>query len=65
MREVVFMDGVCPKCGKMCGNGGFGDTLRCRCGWTGQIDPEDEKAITEIIRRNLEQDREAKKEATP
>lgn len=37
---IIFADGRCPKCGRMCGNGGHGP-LRCRCGWVGEIDLRD------------------------
>lgn len=33
-KIVVFADGICPQCGKLCGNGGSGP-LHCECGWEG------------------------------
>lgn len=44
----VFMDGVCPKCGRMCGNGGSGP-LRCECGWSGEPSQEVEDAIKRFL----------------
>lgn len=35
MNNLIFLDGVCPKCGSICGNGGQGP-LRCKCGWVGE-----------------------------
>lgn len=35
-EALVFSDGVCPRCGELCGNGGVGP-LRCPCGWEGQM----------------------------
>lgn len=36
----MFIDGKCPKCNRLCGNGGSGP-LRCACGW---VDTEDTTA---------------------
>lgn len=44
----VFMDGVCPKCGRMCGNGGVGP-LRCECGWSGEPSQEVEDTIKRFL----------------
>lgn len=49
-----FMDGVCPKCGRRCGNGGHGMTLRCQCGWTGGLAPGDAQAMAEFYKRHME-----------
>lgn len=57
-RPIVFMDGICPKCGKPCGNGGAGDILRCQCGWSGKMDGEDARALAEFIRRHKERNKE-------
>jgi len=40
----VFADGICPKCGRMCGNGGYGP-LKCGCGWV-----DSESATVEVDR---------------
>ena len=43
-HSPIFVDGVCPECGRMCGNGGSGP-LRCECGWIGEPSQEVEDAI--------------------
>lgn len=53
-RPIVFTDGICPKCGELCGNGGVGDILRCQCGWSGKMDAGDAGALAEFIRRHRE-----------
>ncbi|MEL4859811.1 hypothetical protein AAEU42_01015 [Pseudoflavonifractor phocaeensis] len=58
-KPLVFMDGICPKCGNMCGNRGAGDILRCSCGWSGKMDEKDTKALSELIRRHKERNKEA------
>lgn len=55
----IFLDGACPKCGRRCGNGGHGMTLRRRCGWTGGLDPRDAQAMAEIFRRHTERNASA------
>lgn len=59
-RPIVFMDGICPECGEICGNGGAGDILRCRCGWSGKMDEGDTRAIAEFIRRHKERNKEVR-----
>lgn len=48
----MFLDRECPRCGRRCGNGGSGFTVRCVCGWVGSLSPEDEAVISEIIERH-------------
>lgn len=47
----MFFDMECPLCGRTCGNGGSGFTVRCSCGWTGGLDPRDEAAIIAFWKR--------------
>lgn len=50
-EPIIFKDGICPKCGYSCGNGGYGP-LRCRCGWVGdeqEISDELKKATAEAF----------------
>lgn len=54
-----FLDGVCPKCGRHCGNGGRGMTLWCECGWTGGLNPHDAQALAEIFKRHQEKNARA------
>ena len=58
----VFLDSACPKCGRHCGNGGYGMTLRCQCGWTGGLDPCDVRALDGFIRRRQEREASAAQE---
>lgn len=54
-----FLDGVCPKCGQHCGNGGHGMTLRCQCGWTGGLSPKDAEALAEFFKWHQERNAQA------
>lgn len=55
----IFLDVVCPKCGRHCGNGGHGMTLRCQCGWTGGLDPHDAQLVAEFFKQHQERDAQA------
>ena len=53
---TMFLDGVCPKCGSFCGNGGH-DPLRCECGWVDEeckLSEKAKRAIAELFDENLE-----------
>lgn len=51
---IGFIDGICPECGKSCGNGGRGP-LRCSCGWKGEVLSEEaQKAIDELFDEEFE-----------
>ena len=45
-KEIICIDGFCPKCGTFCGNDGYGP-LKCECGWIGTDDPTDLLALCE------------------
>lgn len=52
-EPIMFIDGICPKCGYSCGNGGYGP-LRCRCGWVGREPSEKlKKTIDELFAEEL------------
>ena len=59
MKNKIFLDGVCPVCGRHCGNGGHGMTLRCPCGWTGEFSGKDQEILMEFIRCSQERERKA------
>lgn len=52
--KILFIDGQCPRCGQMCGNGGHGP-LKCGCGWVGDEGDtkEVEKKLDEIFRQEF------------
>ena len=49
-EPIIFVDGICPECGRSCGNGGYGP-LRCSCGWVGKtvFSKELQSAIDEMF----------------
>lgn len=52
VKDNVFLDGVCPRCGRRCGNGGHGMKMQCQCGWIGGLSPEDQRTLDDFIRRH-------------
>ena len=54
----MFLDRECPRCGRRCGNGGSGFTVRCMCGWAGGLSPEDEAHMLEFIERHKQRNGE-------
>lgn len=53
---MMFLDGICPVCGRTCGNNGAGTALHCDCGWVGEIDSRDLEAINEFLKAARQRD---------
>lgn len=53
----MFLDMVCPKCGRHCGNGGKGMSVRCQCGWTGGLSKKDARLLEEFYQHHLERNK--------
>ncbi len=48
-EPIIFADGVCPVCGRYCGNGGIGP-LHCVCGWVETAPSEElKRAVDELF----------------
>ena len=43
--EEMFLDMICPVCGRRCGNGGRGVSARCQCGWSGGLTGKDAELL--------------------
>ena len=52
--EEMFLGMICPGCGRRCGNGGRGVSVRCQCGWSGGLTGKDAELLAEFYRRHLE-----------
>lgn len=54
----LFWDRQCPRCGQICGNESEGYTVRCRCGWSGEISKYDRDLLEQVYLKHLERNRE-------
>lgn len=62
---MIFVDVICPKCGRRIGNGGSGGTFRCECGYVGDggLSKDDKAFLEEVYCRCVARDSEAQQAA--